>query len=145
MSEWEQYSEEELEKIAEAIWGTGRYRRGIGPLEAPCPRCGANATVHVDETAGSRPMRFRASCVTCHTRGGGRATSAERRIFTDEEMHDIIARHVRGDGAFCPVCRAPLQTREIVVGGRGRTQHYESRCLRCQGSGQMDWPPAGDG
>lgn len=62
--------------------------------------------------------------VTCHTRGW--ATSAEGRVFTDEEMRTILERHVRGDEAFCPVCTAHLQVGEIVVSGSSPTQHYKS-------------------
>lgn len=145
MSDWDRYSDDEFGAIAEEIFGTGRYRHGIGPIETPCPKCGANATVHVDETRGSRPVHFRASCVTCHTRGWGRATSAEQRVFTDEEMRTILERQVRGGEAFCPVCTARLQVREIVVSGSSPSQHYKATCLRCRSYGDMDWPPAADG
>jgi hypothetical protein len=143
MTERKQYTEEQLEEIADAVWGTGRFRHGTSPYDVPCPICGSDIRVHVDQTIGRPPPRFRAICSVCGIDSSGKATSVEMRQLIEEEMEEVLALHLRGQGTTCPACASPLHVEELPIAGRG-TRHFRITCLRCGTRGQRRWSPQGE-
>lgn len=136
MSQSEGYSVEQLEAIADAVWGDGLFSPGGSPFRVPCPECGANIRVYVDGTTGSQmyPRRFRAICSSCSIDSSGRSTTAARRRFTDEEIENLTEAYSLGQRPHCLQCEsAPLNFQELGISGSNR-DIYQIRCYRC-GSG----------
>lgn len=141
MTDWNSFTDAELNKIADQVWGEGRYAPGIGQIDCLCPKCGATATILASEIVRAGPKRFRATCTTCTTHGSGSASSSEMRRLESDEV-ELIVRRRQHDGlaAFCPVCQAPPQIEKLAIGGSS-SDHFMVRCLRCGSHGQTSWPP----
>ena len=75
MTERKQYTEEQLEEIADAIWGTGRFRHGTSRYDVPCPVCGSDIRVHVDQDDPATTTEIPAICSVCGIDSSGKATS----------------------------------------------------------------------
>lgn len=130
MTERRQYSEDQLEEIADAIWGTGLYRSDEGLYNVPCPVCGADIRAFVSQAVQPPPRRFRAICSSCGIDSSGLSSSADKRDLAEEECEEILHLHIRGEQQFCPSCRSPLAIRELPIAGSG-TRHFKIACLRC--------------
>lgn len=137
MTERKQYTEGELEEIAEAVWGTGEIRLD----HVPCPRCGADIRVSVSPILRPPPPRFRAICSTCGIDSSGKATSVEMRQLTEEEIEDVLELYLRGERPVCPACHSPLDVEEQRP-GRG-VRYFVITCRRCGSRGQRRWSPEG--
>lgn len=135
MSDRKHYSKGQLDEIAEAVWGSGRYQPGIERYEVPCPECGGDIRVYVDQTIRRPPPRFRAICSICGIDTSAKATSCESKQLTDEEMDEIVELFFREQRTMCPVCTAPLDVEELEIAGSG-TRHFMIRCYRCGSYGQ---------
>lgn len=138
MTERTQYTEDQLEEIAEAVWGSGLLSEETTVYHVACPLCGADIRVYVDSTHRRRPPRFRAICSGCGIDSSGDATSVEMRQITEEEMEEILELSLRGRRAICPACQAPLSVEELPIAGRG-TRHFMVKCRRCGTRGQRRW------
>lgn len=137
MNETEQYTQEEINNMAEAIWGNGLYHPHLESLSLACRRCGANVEVRFSQEVGSHnmPPRFRATCSECGASGRGQATNKERRRLSDEEIDSILQLARRGRTSPCPVCQAPLHVKEIPIAGRAAGP-WIITCHRCGTRGQ---------
>lgn len=140
MTERKQYTEDQLEKIAEALWGTGRFRHGTSLYDVLCPICGSDTQVRVSSIIRPPPPRFRAICSTCEIDSSGEATSVAKRPLTEEEMVGILELHVRGQCTTCPACLSPLQVEDLNISGSG-SRDFKITCLRYDTQGQKSWPP----
>ncbi len=140
MSERKHYSEDELDQITEAVWGTGLYQPRVEQYKVPCPRCGSDIRVHVAQTIRRPPPRFRAICSTCGIDSSGKATSVEMQQLTEKEMDEILELHLRGQRTICPACASPLDVDELPIVGRG-TRHFRIQCFRCGTRGQRRLSP----
>ncbi|MDY7095743.1 MAG: hypothetical protein SX243_22440 [Acidobacteriota bacterium] len=143
MTERKQYTEDQLEMIADAIWGTGTFHHGASLYNTPCPVCGADIRLYVDGTSRRPPPRFRAICSVCGIDSSGKATTVEMRSLTEEEINDLLELHLHGQPTACPACHSPLQVEELPISGRG-SRHFQIKCLRCGTRGQKRWSPHGE-
>lgn len=144
MPEWNKYLPQELEAIADTVWGAGLYRPQTSMIEqgVPCPKCGVDITIWFDSINRGGPQRFRASCYGCSTRGSGRATDNDRREFTKEELNSAADGHMHGEAQYCACCQAPLFFEELGIAGSS-ARNFKVRCLRCRSYGDVTWPPEG--
>jgi|GEM_PF-2800131 len=143
MTDRKQYTDDQLEVIADALWGSDEFDEDASRHTAPCPICGADIKVYVNGLSRRPPPRFRAICSICGIDSSGQATSVEMRTLQDEEMDDILELHRRGQKAHCPACTTPLQVTDIRVLGRG-VRHFAIKCLRCGTRGQKRLSPPQD-
>jgi len=135
MSERKQFTGDQLDAIAETIWGEGRFQQGLYQYRVPCPVCGSDLRVHVDQTTRRPPPRFRAICSVCGLDSSAKATDVEMRQLTDEEMDELLDLHVHGKKAICPACSSPMEVEELDIAGAS-SPHFKLTCHRCGTRGQ---------
>jgi len=139
MSERRQYTDDQLDEIAQAVWGEGRFQRGTYRYRVPCPVCGSDIQVHVDPTIRRPPPRFRAICSACGIDSRGKATDVEMRQLTDEEMDKLLDLHAHGKRPICPACSSPMDVEELGIAGAA-SPHGVLTCRRCGTRGQKRLP-----
>lgn len=131
------FSDDELNRIADRVWGDGLYSPAFQSVTVACPACGRDVSVLLSGRITGQAPQFSAKCGGCLRRGSSRAWSQPWRKLSTAELETIRDRHLMGVASRCPECGTPLRVRELPISGVA-SGPFDVRCERCLTHGQVN-------